>query len=208
MFLPIIAGMFTFVVANFLADKVADVITGAITEDDPEWRENDADFDKAVLHSATSVATYTVTSSVLNAALGAHPAVAVAGMVLHTTYAIARAADHARSLDLELEGEASWSTTYARPHSTTGGGSAATSEPAQPTMQTQAQSSATVGGGGSSADPWLQFCKWRLWLQQWRRTGRPSPNVLRATQLHLGDGNVAHVVLAECCAFSTAPVKA
>ncbi|WP_010268558.1 hypothetical protein [Anaplasma marginale] len=152
MFLPIIAGMFTFVFANFLADKVADVITGAITEDDPEWRENDADFDKAVLHSATSVATYTVTSSVLNAALGAHPAVA-AGMVLHTTYAIARAADHARSLDLELEGEASWSTTYARPHSTTGGGSAATSEPAQPTMQTQAQSSATVGGGGAQQTP-------------------------------------------------------
>ncbi|WP_037352247.1 hypothetical protein [Anaplasma marginale] len=182
MFLPIIAGMVTFVFANFLADKVADVITDAITEDDPEWRENDADFDKAVLHSATSVATYIVTSSALNAALGAHPVAAVAGTVLHTTYAIARAADHARSLDLELEGEASWSTTYARPHSTT--------------------------GGGSSADPWLQFCKWRLWLQQWRRTGRPSPNVLRATQLHLGDGNVAHVVLAECCAFSTAPVKA
>ncbi|ACM49670.1 Hypothetical protein AMF_840 [Anaplasma marginale str. Florida] len=153
MFLPIIAGMVTFVVANFLADKVADVITDAITEDDPEWRENDADFDKAVLHSATSVATYTVTSSVLNAALGAHPAVALAGTVLHTTYAIARAADHARSLDLELEGEASWSTTYARPHSTTGGGSAATSEPAQPTMQTQAQSSATVGGGGELSRP-------------------------------------------------------
>ncbi len=153
MFLPIIAGMVTFVVANFLADKVADVITDAITEDDPEWRENDADFDKAVLHSATSVATYTVTSSVLNAALGAHPAVALAGTVLHTTYAIARAADHARSLDLELEGEASWSTTYARPHSTTGGGSAATSEPAQPTMQTQAQSSATVGGGEAQQTP-------------------------------------------------------
>lgn len=141
MFLPIIAGMVTFVFANFLADKVADVITDAITEDDPEWRENDADFDKAVLHSATSVATYIVTSSALNAALGAHPVAAVAGTVLHTTYAIARAADHARSLDLELEGEASWSTTYARPHSTTGGGGA---------QQTPGCSSVSGGCGSSN----------------------------------------------------------
>ncbi|MFV9921386.1 MAG: hypothetical protein AB8U72_01640 [Anaplasma ovis] len=153
MILPIIVGALAFTVAHLLADgmaeAVAEVAEVAFEEDDEAQHECSANFDKAVLHCTTSMVTYGVVAGALGAALGANTsAVLTVGAILHAQYAVARARrDHAGFVYSELEAPLPAMGAQLTP----GGGGAPTDVGPGPATQSQVQGPAAAGGARQSS---------------------------------------------------------
>lgn len=144
----IIAGALLFTAARLVADGMARAVADvAFEEDDEAQHECSANFDKAVLHCATSVVTYRAVAGALGAALGADTSALAVGAILHTQYAVARARDYAGFVDSELEAPLPAMGAQLTP----GGGGAPTDVGPGPATQSQVQGPAAAGGARQSS---------------------------------------------------------